>query len=110
MTPIRCSAFLVILTAIGLAGADVKRVVFDSHAKTREKFATEYVPTLVHEFPVSEHKFALKDLNPDLPSDWSSYKFLVMEMKSSTPQRFLLRLYTADGMRAMRIHQFGGGG
>jgi len=109
MTPIRCSAFLVLLTAAGLAGADVKHVVFDSHAKTREKFATEYVPTLMHEWPVSEHKWAIKELNPDLPSDWSSFKFLVMEVKASTAQRFLLRLYTADGMRALRFHQFGGG-
>ena len=109
MTPIRISAFLILVTAAGLAGADTKRVVFDSHARSREKFPTEYVPALMHEFPVSEHKWALKDLNPDLPSDWSSYKFLVMEVKSSTPQRFLLRLYTADGMRALRFHQFGGG-
>jgi hypothetical protein len=109
MTPIRISPFLVLLTATGLAGADTKRVVFDSHARTREMFATEYVPTLMHEIPVSEHKWALKDLNPDLPSDWSSFKFLVMEVKASTAQRFLLRLYTADGVRALRFHQFGGG-
>jgi hypothetical protein len=44
-----------------------------------------------------------------LPSDWSSYKFLVIEVKSSTAQRFLLRIYTDDGMLAMRFHQFGGG-
>jgi len=109
MTPIPISAFLIPIAVSGLAAADTKRVVFDSHARTREKFSTEYVPTLVHEFPVSEHQWALKDLNPDLPSDWSSYKFLVMELKSSTSQRFLLRLYTADGMRALRFHQFGGG-
>ncbi len=109
MTPFRCSAFLVLLTAAGLAGADVKHVVFDSHAKTREKFATEYVPTLMHDWPVSEHKWALKELNPELPTDWSSFKFLVMEVKESTAQRFLLRLYTAGGVRALRFHQFGGG-
>ena len=109
MTPIPFSALLLLLTATGLAGADIKHVVFDSHARTREKFPTEYVPTLKHEYPVSEHKWPLKDLNPELGSDWSSYKFLVLEVKSSTPQRFLLRLYTADGMRALRFHQFGGG-
>jgi hypothetical protein len=109
MTPIPFSAFLLLLTATGLAGADIKHVVFDSHARTREKFPTEYVPTLMHGYPVSEYKWPLKDLNPDLPSDWSSYKFLVMEVKASTAQRFLLRLYTADGVRALRFHQFGGG-
>src|ERR1035438_7277043 len=109
MTPIPFSAFLLLLTAAGLAGADIKHVVFDSHARTREKSPTEYVTTLMHEYPVSEHKWPLKDLNPDLPSDWSSYKFLVIEVKSSTAQRLLLRLYTDDGMLAMRFHQFGGG-
>ena len=107
--PILISAFLVLLAATGLAGADMKRVVFDSDARTREKFPTEYVPALTHEFPVSEHKWTLQELNPDLPSDWSKYQFLVMELKSSTSQRFLLRLYTADGVRGMRFHQFGGG-
>jgi len=109
MTPLPISAFLIFLTATALPGADIKHVVFDSHAKTREKFATEYVPTLMHEWPVSEHKWALKELNPDLPSDWSTFKFLVMEVKASTAQRFLLRLYTAGGVRALRFHQFGGG-
>jgi hypothetical protein len=109
MTLILYSAFLLLLTATGLPGADIQHVVFDSHARTREKFSTEYVPTLMHEFPVSEHKWPLRDLNPDLPSDWSPFKFLVMEVKASTAQRFLLRLYTADGMRALRFHQFGGG-
>jgi hypothetical protein len=103
------SIFLIWLTALGLAAADGRRVVFDSAARTTEKFASEYVPTLMHEFPVSEHKWALKDLNPDLPSDWSAYKFLVMDVKSSSSQRFLLRLYTAEGVRGMRVHQFGGG-
>jgi hypothetical protein len=109
MTLIPSSAFLVFLTATGLPGADIKHVVFDSQAKTREKFATEYVPALMHDFPVSEHKWTLKELNPDLPSDWSSFKFLVLEVKASTAQRFLLRLYTAGGVRALRFHQFGGG-
>ncbi len=36
----------------------------------------------------SEHKWALKDLNPDLPADWSAYNYLVMEFRVSSPQRF----------------------
>jgi hypothetical protein len=93
----------------GLAGAEIKRVVFDASTANSEKFPSEYVPTLFHEWPVSEHKWTLKELNPNLPSDWSPYQFLVMELKSSTSQRFLLRLYTSDGQRGMRFHQFGGG-
>ncbi len=100
---------LCVLAARVLAGADVKRVVFDAAGAKTEKFATEYVPTIAHEWPVSEHRWTLKQLDPNMPSDWSKYQFLVMELKSSTSQRFLLRLYTAEGMRALRFHQFGGG-
>jgi hypothetical protein len=92
-----------------LPGAEAQRAVFDPSTAKTEKFESEYVTTFVHEWPVSEHRWTLKELNPELPSDWSNSKFLVMELKSSTPQRFLLRLYTAGGMRAMRFHQFGGG-
>jgi hypothetical protein len=91
------------------AGAEVKRIVFDASGAKTERFPSEYVPSFFHEWPVSEHRWALKDLNPNLPTDWSSYRFLVLELKSSTSQRFLLRLYTAGGMRALRFHQFGGG-
>jgi hypothetical protein len=94
MTPIPTSAILILITAAGPAGAGTKRVVFDSHARTREKFSTEYVSTLLHEFPVSVHKWALKNLNADLPSDWSSYKFLVMGVKSSPPAIPAIAMFT----------------
>jgi len=98
---------LLLLLCLPAAAADIKRVVFDAAGAKTEKFASEYVDTFFHEWPVSEHRWTLKEL--DLPSDWSKYQFLVMELKSSTSQRFLLRLYTAGGMRALRFHQFGGG-
>ena len=104
-----CALLLLTLAAALLPGAGIKRVVFDASTAKTEKFESEYVPTLFHEWPVSEHRWTLKELNPDLPSDWSKHQFLVMELRSSTSQRFLLRLYTARGMRALRFHQFGGG-
>jgi hypothetical protein len=55
----------------------------------------------------TEHKWDLKQLNPEWPSDWSSYRYLVMEMRASSPQRFFLRLYTGNGMRGMLLHPFG---
>ena len=30
-------------------------------------------------------KLELKDIAPDFPSDWSRYKYLVLEMRTSTP-------------------------
>jgi hypothetical protein len=55
---------------------------------------------------LSEMKWAVADLNPDLPSDWSSYEYLTFELKSSTPQRFELRLYNEGDMRRLNIHPF----
>jgi hypothetical protein len=100
---------VLVLLSITAAGAEVKRVVFDAAGAKTEKFPTEYVPSVAHEWPVSEHRWTLKELDPNMPSDWSRHQFLVMELRSSTSQRFLLRLYTAEGMRALRFHQFGGG-
>jgi hypothetical protein len=55
---------------------------------------------------VSEHKWAIKDINPELPSDWSAYEYLTMEFKASSTQRFDLRLFDYGGMRRIRIHPF----
>jgi hypothetical protein len=37
----------------------------------------------------SQHKWALSDLNPDLPADWSSYEYLTFDMQASTAQTVL---------------------
>ena len=58
--------------------------------------------------PYTEMKWALKELNPDMPSDWSSSVFLTFEMKSSTTQRFRLNLYDAEGVRSLEILPFQG--
>lgn len=44
----------------------------------------------------SEHKWPLKELNSELPSDWTGLEYLVLEMKASSPQRFNLILYSKD--------------
>jgi len=56
----------------------------------------------------SEKKWAIKELNPELPSDWSSFGFLTFEMKSSTTQRFDLRLYDSAGIRRLTLQPFQG--
>ncbi len=53
-------------------------------------------------------KWAIKDLNPELPADWSSYGFLTFEYKSSTTQRFDLRVYDSSGVRILRFQPFQG--
>jgi hypothetical protein len=71
-------------SAVLLASAAPQRVVFDGAE--------------------SEHKWSLKDLNPDLPADWSGYEFLVLEMKASSPQRFFLTFYSSDRMQRRQMH------
>ncbi len=57
---------------------------------------------------LSETKWAVRDLNPDMPSDWSSFGFLTFELKSSTTQRFDLKLYDTSGVRRLTINPFQG--
>lgn len=55
-----------------------------------------------------EKKWAISELSRDLPSDWSGARYLTFEMISSTPQRFDLKLYDAEGVRILSIHPFQG--
>ena len=81
-------SLLMLPPAAGAGGAETLRVVFEG--------------------ATSEHRWALKEVNPDLPSDWSAFEFLVMELRASSPQRFELRFHTAGGTRSQRIHPFPG--
>ena len=56
---------------------------------------------------ISEHKWPLQELNRDLTTDWSAYEYLVLEIRTSTPQRFGLWLYTAGGPRRIMLQPFG---
>jgi len=55
-----------------------------------------------------EFKWTLQELNPALPSDWSGYEFLTLELRSSTAQRFELRVLTTNGLRHIRLQPFQG--
>lgn len=77
------TAATLFLTAVGLASATPQRVVFEGTQ--------------------SEHKWALKDLDPNLPPDWTGYDFLVLEMKASSPQRFFLTFYSSDRVQRRQM-------
>jgi hypothetical protein len=53
-----------------------------------------------------QKNWAIKDLNPELPADWSSYNYLTFEINASSTQRFFLNLYDAEGIRKMRLQAF----
>ena len=56
----------------------------------------------------TQMKWSIKELNPKLPSDWSSFGFLTFDMFSSTTQRFEIRLYDSSGIRRLTVHPFQG--
>jgi hypothetical protein len=55
-----------------------------------------------------EHSRALSALNPDLPTDWTPYDFLVLEFRASSSQRFYLGIDTEQAKIAKRIGPFAG--
>ncbi len=52
-------------------------------------------------------KLDLKDLGQDFPSDWSGYSYLVLEMRTSTPQRFHLIVLDKSGVRRLGFQPVG---
>ena len=64
------------------------------------------VKTALFNQPISTQSWTLKDLNPDLPSDWTPYNFLVLEFRASSSQRFELGIQTAEKLIPKRIHPF----
>lgn len=55
---------------------------------------------------VSGQKFALKDINPELPDNWDGYQFVVLEYKISTAQRFHLGFTSDYGYNELRIMSY----
>jgi len=92
-------------SADGLKEASVEIEALPVTSQQSESVQTKRV---VFEDSASEHKWALKELNPDLPRDWSTYDYLVMELRASSTQRFELHIHTTDGIRKVRIHPFQG--
>ena len=76
---------VMLFTSAGATSPETKRIVFTGSA---------------------EQVIALKDLA--LPADWSSYPFLVMELRLSSPQRFDFRVHDANGVRSVRLSPVAG--
>ena len=76
---------LVLLVGCRAAQAATLRVNFDSSGD------------------VSKQTWKLDELHAQLPSDWSNYQSLVMELKASSPQMFQLSIETANGPATVRF-------
>lgn len=55
---------------------------------------------------VSGQKFAIKDISSGLPTDWSEYNFAVLEMMSTTAQRFQVGFTTDEGYNEIRVMSY----
>jgi hypothetical protein len=64
--------------------------------------------TVTFDKPVSTYEWTLKEINPDLPSDWTGYDFLVIEFRASSSQRFELALKMSPKSVSKRIHPYPG--
>ncbi len=82
-------SFLLMLWLLPLAGlAKVHKIHFDSK---RTK---------------SGAKVAITDLNDKLPRDWEAYKYVGVEIRVSTTQRFLLGFTTDHGYDELMLHSY----
>jgi hypothetical protein len=54
------------------------------------------------------YTWALSDLAPGFPDDWSDYNFLVLELNASSPQRFYVGPVTSGGLYAKSVQPFPG--
>src|SRR5580658_1492696 len=86
-TQSRAIAILLVAICASARAGDVRKLVFDG--------------------VICERKIYLKDLGPDFTPDWSEDSYLVMEMRTSTPHRFALWIYTDDGPRKITFQPFG---
>ena len=55
---------------------------------------------------VSGRKFAIRDINPDLPRNWDDYHFIVLEFRITTSQRFHVGFTTDYGYNELRVMSY----
>ncbi len=55
---------------------------------------------------VSGQKFAIWDINPDLPRNWDEYNYVVLEFRITTAQRFHVGFTTDYGYNELRVMSY----
>lgn len=55
---------------------------------------------------VSGQKFAIRDINPNLPLNWDEYDYVVLEFRITTSQRFHIGFNTESGYNELRIMSY----
>ena len=57
-------------------------------------------------YEVSGKKFAIRDINPDLPRNWDEYNYVVLEYRITTSQRFHVGFTTDYGYNELRVMSY----
>jgi hypothetical protein len=57
-------------------------------------------------YEVAGQKFALQDINPDLPRNWDEYNYVVLEYRITTAQRFHVGFTTDYGYNELRVMSY----
>jgi hypothetical protein len=57
-------------------------------------------------YEVSGKKFAIRDINPDLPLNWDEYNYVVLEFRITTAQRFHVGFNTDYGYNELRVMSY----
>lgn len=55
---------------------------------------------------VSGQKFAIRDINPELPRDWDGFNYVVLEFRITTAQRFHVGFTTDAGYNELRVMSY----
>jgi len=62
-----------------------------------------FIVKLDSKYEVAGQKFAIRDINPNLPRNWDGYNFVVLEYRITTAQRFWLGFTTDYGYNELRV-------
>ena len=73
---------------------------------TQCKPAAEFKVRFDSSKEVSGQKFAVRDINPDLPRDWDEYNYVVLEFRITTAQRFHVGFTTDHGYNELRVMSY----
>ncbi|MDR1161191.1 MAG: hypothetical protein LBK45_02520, partial [Tannerellaceae bacterium] len=58
------------------------------------------------DYEVAGQKFAIRDINPDLPRNWDEYNYVVLEYRITTAQRFHVGFTTDYGYNELRVMSY----
>ena len=66
----------------------------------------KFVVKFNSKYEVAGQKFAIRDINPDLPRNWDEYNFVVLEFRITTAQRFHVGFTTDYGYNELRMYSY----